>query len=99
MKLTPIKLRIIESKWYKDLCKELGEEPPFQQILANRLNNDRRNISPVLNGKVRCRPLQEKIAAEVGISVGKLFGHDAWFRVAAQRLKEREADQLAACSG
>ncbi len=94
MKLTPVKLRIIDSQWYKDLCKEHGEEPPFQQILADRLDSDRRTISPVLNGISNYRPMQEKIAKEVNIPVGKLFGQNAWFRVAAQRLK-----QLAACSG
>lgn len=95
MKLTHAKLRIIHSQWYQKLSDALGKEPEFQQELAKSLKRDRRMISMALNGDITYQKIQDKIANEVGISVGELFGNDAWFRVAAQRLKEREASQLA----
>lgn len=95
MKLTPIKLKIINSQWYKDLCEKIGDVPEFQQILAGRLDIDKRYLSLALNGKITFQKIQEKIANEIGISVGELFGDDAWFRLAAQRLKERQL----ACTG
>ena len=95
MKLTPIKLRIIDSKWYKGLSKGNGSKSTdFQQAIANRACLDRREVSKVLNGDGYNQRHQELISAVVGIPVGRLFMETAWFRVAAQRLK-----QLAACSG
>ncbi len=93
MRLNEVKVIILGSQWYRDLCKE-QEAPQFQQVIADRTGIDRRNVSSVLNGHIISKSFQEKIAKEVNIPVGKLFGQDAWFRVVAQRLK-----QLVACSG
>ena len=98
MRLTPGKLAVIKSEWYKKLCEELGKEPPFQQVIAKRTGIDWRNVSSSFNGHIVCRSMQEKISAEVGVHIGTLFGESAWFRVAAKKLEQRKKEiQLAAC--
>ena len=98
MKITKIKLKIIRSPWYQQLFDELGEDPPFQEVLAQRIGIDRRNLSPVLNERIINKSIQEKIAEEVGIPVAKLFGDTAWFRAGLKKAKEIHDRQLAACS-
>lgn len=98
MRLNNTKTMIIKSPWYRELC-EGQEDPQFQQVIADRTEIDRRNVSSTLSGHITSKSFQEKIAKEVNIPVGKLFGPNAWFRIAARKLQERREEPLAACSG
>ena len=98
MRLNGTKTIIIKSRWYRELC-ERQEDPQFQQVIADRTEIDRRNVSSTLSGHIISKSFQEKIAEEVNIPVGKLFGPNAWFCIAARKLQERREECLAACSG
>lgn len=98
MRLNDTKTLIIKSPWYEELC-EGQENPQFQQVIADRTEIDRRNVSSTLSGHIISKSFQEKIAEEVDIPVGKLFGPNAWFRIAARKLQDRKPELLAACSG
>ncbi len=98
MRLNSTKTMIINSRWYRELC-ESQEDPQFQQVIADKTGIDRRNVSSTLSGHIISKSFQEKIAEEVNIQVGKLFGPNAWFRIAARKLQERREESLAACSG
>lgn len=96
MKVTDSKLTILKSPWYRKLCAN-GNRPHFQQAIADGARMAKTHVSATLNGNIISKTFQERISDEVGIPVGILFGEFAWFRAAARKLKEREAEQLAAC--
>ena len=81
MKLNPVKLRVLQKLSQNDwTCRQLAE----------RCGRTESEVSDVLRGRRFSEGVQENIAQALGMSVGRLFGEWAWFRVAAKKLKARQ---------